>query len=254
MFARDRPVYVPGGGSPVSDPLLSLEGVRAGYDLTEVLRGVDLAVEDGSVVSLVGRNGVGKTTTLRSIVGNVTPTAGTITFDGEDVTDLPTEQTIQRGVTFVPEDRRVFPGLSVRENIEMGRLGSGGNSSVDEVLETFENLQEREGSYGSVLSGGEQQMLAIARALVADPELLLLDEPTEGLAPYIVRDIEDIIRELNDEGITVLLVEQNIPVALDVSEYTYILEKGRIVHEGPAGAVRENEEILDRHLGVGSVE
>ncbi len=238
----------------MTDPLLSLAGVRAGYDLTEVLRGVDMTVEEGSVVSLVGRNGVGKTTTLRSIVGNVSPTAGTITFDGEDITDLPTEQTIQRGITFVPEDRRVFPGLTVRENIEMGRLGAGGETSVDEVLETFENLKERADSHGSVLSGGEQQMLAIARALVADPDLLLLDEPTEGLAPYIVRDIEDIIRELNDQGITVLLVEQNIPVALEVSEYTYILEKGRIVHEGPAASVRENTAVLDRHLGVGSVE
>ncbi|PSQ60445.1 MAG: ABC transporter ATP-binding protein [Halobacteriales archaeon SW_9_67_25] len=238
----------------MTDPLLSLTGVRAGYDLTEVLRGVEMTVEEGSVVSLVGRNGVGKTTTLRAIVGNVTPTAGTVTFDGGDITQLPTERTIQRGITFVPEDRRVFPGLSVRENIEMGRLGAGGETSVDEVLETFENLKEREDSYGSVLSGGEQQMLAIARALVADPELLLLDEPTEGLAPYIVRDIEDIIRELNDQGITVLLVEQNIPVALDVSEYTYILGKGRIVHEGPAAAVREDTDVLDRHLGVGSVE
>ena len=238
----------------MTDPLLSLTGVRAGYDLTEVLRGVEMTVEEGSVVSLVGRNGVGKTTTLRAIVGNVTPTAGTVTFDGGDITQLPTERTIQRGITFVPEDRRVFPGLSVRENIEMGRLGAGGETSVDEVLETFENLKEREDSYGSVLSGGEQQMLAIARALVADPELLLLDEPTEGLAPYIVRDIEDIIRKLNDQGITVLLVEQNIPVALDVSEYTYILGKGRIVHEGPAAAVREDTDVLDRHLGVGSVE
>jgi branched-chain amino acid transport system ATP-binding protein len=238
----------------VSDPLLSLRGVRAGYGLTEVLQGVDVAIEEGSVVSLVGRNGVGKTTTLRSIVGNVTPTAGRITFDGEDVTDLPTEDTIRRGITFVPEDRRVFPGLTVRENVEMGRVGVGSEQSVDEVLDTFENLREHQHSRGSVLSGGEQQMLAIARALVADPDLLLLDEPTEGLAPYVVRDIEDIIGELNAEGITVLLVEQNIPVALDVSEYTYILEKGRIVHEGPSSSVRDDQEVLDRHLGVGAVE
>jgi len=238
----------------VTDPLLSLEGIHAGYELTEVLRGVDLHVPEGSVVSLVGRNGVGKTTTLRAIVGNVTPTAGTVTFDGEDITGLPTEGTVQRGITFVPEDRRVFPGLTVRENVELGRLGAGADTSVEDVLDTFGNLRERADSPGSVLSGGEQQMLAIARALVADPDLLLLDEPTEGLAPYIVRDIEDIIRDLNAEGITVLLVEQNIPVALEVSTYTYILEKGRIVHEGPAERVRENEEVLDRHLGVGSVE
>jgi len=238
------------------DPLLSIEGLQAGYGLTTVLQGVDLDVDRGSVVALVGRNGVGKTTTLRSIVGNVTPSGGTITFDGEDITRLDTVETIQRGIAFVPEDRRVFPGLTVRENIEMGHLGvnATGGPSVDEVLDTFENLAQHEHSEGSVLSGGEQQMLAIARALVADPALLLLDEPTEGLAPYIVRQIEEIIDELNDEGITVLLVEQNIPVALDVAEYAYILEKGQIVHDGTTEALREDEDVLDRHLGVGAVE
>jgi branched-chain amino acid transport system ATP-binding protein len=144
--------------------------------------------------------------------------------------------------------------LTVRENVEMGRVGVGAERSVDEVLGAFENLEEQQHSRGSALSGGEQQMLAIARALVAEPDLLLLDEPTEGLAPYVVRDIERIIRELNDDGITVLLVEQNIPVALEVSEYTYILEKGRVVHEGTTESVRGNEDVLDRHLGVGAVD
>jgi branched-chain amino acid transport system ATP-binding protein len=237
-----------------ADPLLSLEAVHAGYGLTRVLTGVDVAVDRGSIVSLVGRNGVGKTTTLRAIVGDVIPTRGTVSFDGLDVTTLETESTIRKGITFVPEDRRIFPGLTVRENVEMGRLGgaSSDGPSVDDVLDTFENLREREDRLGSHLSGGEQQMLAIARALVADPDLLLLDEPTEGLAPNIVRDVEDIVRDLNDRGITVLLVEQNIPVALDVSEYTYVLAKGEIVHEGSADEVRENEAVLDRHLGVGS--
>jgi len=236
------------------DPLLELADVRAGYGKTTVLTGVDMVVDRGSVVSLVGRNGVGKTTTLRAIVGNITPTGGTITFDGTDITRLPTERTIGAGITFVPEDRRIFPGLTVRENIEMGAVSAGSSAgpSVDEVLETFENLEEHQDKPGSHLSGGEQQMLAIARALVADPKLLLLDEPTEGLAPYIVRDIEDIIRDLNEQGITVLVVEQNIPVALEVSDYTYILEKGHIVHEGPAAEVGENEQVLDRHLGMGS--
>ncbi len=239
----------------MSDPLLDLAGVRAGYGLTTVLRGVDLAVDRGSVVSLVGRNGVGKTTTLRAIVGNVTPEAGTITFDGEDITGLRTERTIGKGITFVPEDRRIFPGLTVRENVEMGQLAarSADAPSVEEVLATFENLDQRRDRLGSHLSGGEQQMLAIARALVADPDLLLLDEPTEGLAPYIVRDIERIIGELNDDGITVLLVEQNIPVALAVSDYTYILAKGEIVHEGRSSQVRDEEAVLERHLGMGSV-
>lgn len=240
----------------MSDPLLAVEDVHAGYGLTEVLQGVSFDVDRGSVVALVGRNGVGKTTTLRSIVGNLNPTSGRITFDGEEITGLATENTVRKGITFVPEDRRVFPGLTVRENIEMGQHGvpTEGGPSVDAVLDRFENLREREGSYGSVLSGGEQQMLAIARALVADPDLLLLDEPTEGLAPFIVREIEAIIRELNDDGITVLLVEQNIPVALDVADHAHILAHGEIVHSGPAAAVRDDDELLDRHLGVGAIE
>lgn len=240
----------------MTDPLLSLKDVKAGYGLTKVLQGVTLDVDEGSVVSLVGRNGVGKTTTLRSIVGNVTPSAGTITFDGSNITRASIEDTIRESIAFVPEDRRVFPGLTVRENIEMGQIGSGTDTgpSVDEVLDMFENLREREDSYGSVLSGGEQQMLTIGRALIADPDLLLLDEPTEGLAPYIVRQIEDIIEDLNDEGITILLVEQNIPIALDVSEYTYILENGAIVHEGSSEEIREDKAVLDKHLGVGTTE
>ena len=235
--------------------LLSVEDVHAGYGLTEVLQGVSFDVERGSVAALVGRNGVGKTTTLRTIVGNLTPSAGRIGFDGEDITELPTEKTIGKGITFVPEDRRVFPGLTVRENIEMGRLGVAADGpSVDAVLDRFENLRERENSYGSVLSGGEQQMLAIARALIADPDLLLLDEPTEGLAPFVVRQIEDVIRELNADGITVLLVEQNIPVALDVADRAHILAKGEIIHSGSAADVRDDEELLDRHLGVGTMD
>ncbi|WP_340100072.1 ABC transporter ATP-binding protein [Salinibaculum salinum] len=240
----------------MSDPILSLEDVEAGYGLTKVLQGVTMDVERGGVVSLVGRNGVGKTTTLRSIVGNITPSAGTITFDGDDVTTMSTEETIRKGITFVPEERRIFPELTVRENIEMGQIGANKSTgpSIDEVLDMFENLREREDSHGSVLSGGEQQMLAIGRALIADPDLLLLDEPTEGLAPYIVRQIEEIIEDLNDQGITVLVVEQNIPVALGVSDYAYILEKGHIVHEGPAKEVRENQDVLDKHLGVGTAD
>ena len=237
----------------MSDELLSLENVQAGYGLTQVLQGVTLDIERGSVVSLVGRNGVGKTTTLRSIVGNISPTGGTITFDGEDITTTSTEKTIRNGIAFVPEERRIFPELTVRENIEMGRLGvdASGGPSVDAILDMFENLKEREDSHGSVLSGGEQQMLAIGRALTADPDLLLLDEPTEGLAPYVVRQIEEIIEDLHDQGITILVVEQNIPVALDVSDYTYILEKGQIVHEGASADVRDNQDVLDKHLGVG---
>lgn len=236
----------------MSEPLLSLRDVHAGYGMTDVLQGVTLDVDNRSVVSLAGRNGVGKTTTLRSIIGNVTPTGGTIIFDDTEITTMNTEDTVRKGLAFVPEKRRIFPELTVRENIEMGRIGvdSSGGPSVGEVLDMFEKLAKREHKNGSVLSGGEQQMLAIGRALTADPELLLLDEPTEGIAPYIVRQIEDIIGDLNDQGITILLVEQNIPVALDVSDYIYILEKGHIVHEGPTDEVKNDDDILDKHLGV----
>ena len=240
----------------MTDPLLAVEDLHAGYGLTEVLQGVSFDVDRGSVVTLVGRNGVGKTTTLRTIVGNLAPTSGRIAFDGEEIAGLATERTVRKGITFVPEDRRVFPGLTVRENVEMGQHGvpTEGGPSVERVLDRFANLREREHSYGSVLSGGEQQMLAIARALIADPDLLLLDEPTEGLAPFIVREIEAIIRELNDDGITVLLVEQNIPVALDVADHAHILAHGEIVHSGPAAALREDDDLLDRHLGVGAID
>jgi len=232
----------------VSDPLLSLRGVRGGYGPTEVLRGVDLTVERGQVATLVGRNGVGKTTTMRAITGNVTPTAGSVTLDGTDITTTGPEATARAGIAFVPEDRRVFPGLTVRENIEMGALRApGGSTTVEDVLDTFENLRERADSQASVLSGGEQQMLAIGRALVAEPELLLLDEPTEGLAPYVVRRIESVIGELD---MAVLLVEQNVPVALDVADHAYLMDRGSVVHHGPASAVSENDELLNRHLGV----
>jgi branched-chain amino acid transport system ATP-binding protein len=233
----------------VSEPLLSVRGVRGGYGLTEVLQGVDLEVDAGSVSTLIGRNGVGKTTTMRAIMGNIEPSAGTITFDGADITDDGPEATVQRGIGFVPEERRIFPGLTVRENIQMGTLGSGaGETTVDDVLDTFENLRERADSHASVLSGGEQQMLAIGRALVADPDLLLLDEPTEGLAPFVVRQIEDVIDGLE---MAVLLVEQNVQVALEVAEYAYVMDRGQIVYDGPAAALQADDETLSRYLGVG---
>jgi branched-chain amino acid transport system ATP-binding protein len=241
----------------VSDPLLSVRDLVSGYGSTRVLQGVDLDVPDGSVVTLIGRNGVGKTTTLRSILGSVTPTSGTVTFDGRDITGLSPEKTAQAGVALVPEERRVFPGLTVRENVEIGRIGGRRDvekPSVDEIIDEFENLQRHRESKGSSLSGGEQQMLAIARALVSAPDLLMLDEPTEGLAPSIVKQVQRKIGELNDEGVTILLVEQNVQVALDAADYVYILDKGQVVHEGDADEVASEEGVLDRYLGVSAVE
>jgi branched-chain amino acid transport system ATP-binding protein len=239
------------------DPLLSVRDLVSGYGSTRVLRGVDLDVPRGSVVTLIGRNGVGKTTTLRTILGTVTPTSGSVTFDGEDITSLSPERTAQAGVALVPEERRIFPGLTVTENVEIGRLGGRRDTdkpTVDEIVDEFENLRRHRGSRGSSLSGGEQQMLAIARALVSAPRLLMLDEPTEGLAPTIVQQVRRKIGELNREGTTILLVEQNVGVALDVADYVYILDKGQVVHEGSAGQVRENDAVLDRYLGVSTVE
>ena len=237
----------------MTDPLLELRDVEAGYGETQVLDGVSLDVQTGETVSLIGRNGVGKTTTLRSILGAVTPTGGQITYDGEDVTTLDPVETVRRGIGLVPEERRVFPGLSVEENLRIGSYGGSdtpNRRSVDEVLDTFENLSRRRESRGVDLSGGEQQMLSIGRALVAGADLLMLDEPTEGLAPLIVDAVADLVEEINDEGITVLLVEQNVSVALELADRVYILDKGDVVYEGTPAELDDDESILDRYLGV----
>jgi branched-chain amino acid transport system ATP-binding protein len=237
----------------LADPSLRLSKVVAGYGDTEVLHGIDFDVGTGEVVVLVGRNGAGKTTTLRSIVGNIPPRSGQIRFDGENITDLGPEETVKHGIAIVPEERRIFPGLSVRENLELARLGGTENAAgrdLDEVFETFENLREHQYSPGSQLSGGEQQMLAIARALVSGADLLLLDEPTEGLAPLIVQRVEEVIRELGKAEQTVLLVEQNAQVALNVADYVYVIDNGDIVFEGTATEIRGDEEVLNRYLGV----
>lgn len=236
-----------------ADPLLSVENVDAGYGETQVLRDLSLSVDEGEVVSLVGRNGAGKTTTLRAIVGILTPTSGSITYRGTDITTLGATETVGQGIALVPEERRIFPELSVRENLELADHGGSAEAdslSVGEALETFENLQERASNPGSSLSGGEQQMLAIARALVGGADLVLLDEPTEGLAPYIVRDVMEIVEELNERGITVLLVEQNVHACLELADRNYVINQGEIVYEGSSAELEDNEEVLDKYLGV----
>ena len=236
-----------------AEPLLSVEGVDSGYGETQVLRNMSFAVDEGEIVSLVGRNGAGKTTTLRTIMGVISPTSGEITYRGEDIGDLDATETAQRGISFVPEERRIFPELTVMENLEIARIGGSDEAdamSIGEVLDMFENLKERTENEGSALSGGEQQMLAIARALVGGADLILLDEPTEGLAPYIVQDVMDIVSELNEQGITVLLVEQNVHVGLSLADRNYVINQGEIVYEGTSAELEANEEILDKYLGV----
>jgi branched-chain amino acid transport system ATP-binding protein len=243
------------GGSDRSgeEPLLAVENVDAGYGETQVLRDLSLSVYEGEVVSLVGRNGAGKTTTLRTINGILEPTAGSIVYRGTDISGLGPAETAKRGISLVPEERQIFPDLTVRENLELAAFGGseGAHSvSIQEVLELFENLQDRIGNPGSSLSGGEQQMLSIARALVAGADLVLLDEPTEGLAPYIVQDVMDIVGEVNDRGITVLLVEQNVEVALELADRNYVLNQGEIVWEGTPEQLEASKSVLDRYLGV----
>jgi len=232
---------------------LAVEGLCAGYGETEVLRDVSLEVPSGEVVALVGRNGAGKTTTLRTIIGSVPARAGTVRFRGEDITDIGPEPTVRQGIGIVPEERRVFPGLTVAENLKLGAVGGGDadhGRSIDEVLAAFDELADRRDAQGQHLSGGEQQMLAIGRTLVAGADLLLLDEPTEGLAPMIVDRVTDLVRALNDDGITVLLVEQNLAVAMELADRIYVLDQGETVFEGTPADLEANPDVRDRHLGV----
>jgi branched-chain amino acid transport system ATP-binding protein len=236
----------------VSDPLLSVEDLHAAYGETPVLTGVTLSIERGQVASLIGRNGAGKTTTLRSVMGILRPTEGAVVFNGEDVTDLREHQKTTRGVRLVPEERRLFPDLTVTENLRMGALATDeGVFTIDEAFEAFPRLDERRELPANHLSGGEQQMLAIARALVGRTDLLLLDEPTEGLAPQIVEDVLEIIGRIVDEGVTVLLAEQNIRAAMAVADRHHVIDKGEIVFEGTTADLEGDEELQERHLGVG---
>jgi branched-chain amino acid transport system ATP-binding protein len=236
----------------VSDPLLSVEDLHAAYGETPVLTGVTLSIERGQVASLIGRNGAGKTTTLRSVMGILRPTEGAVVFNGEDVTDLREHQKTKRGVRLVPEERRLFPDLTVTENLRMGALATDeGVFTIDEAFEAFPRLDERRELPANHLSGGEHQMLAIARALVGRTDLLLLDEPTEGLAPQIVEDVLEIIGRIVDEGVTVLLAEQNIRAAMAVADRHHVIDKGEIVFEGTTADLEGDEELQERHLGVG---
>lgn len=233
--------------------LLSVEGLEAGYETGQVLFGVDLEIESGELVSLLGRNGAGKTTTLRAIAGATEPAVmgGTISFDDEQLTGLAPYRIAQRGISLVPESRRCFPRLSVVENIRLAINHASDPKDLETVLDFFPELSEMREKHAQNMSGGEQQMLAIARALAANPRLMLLDEPFEGLAPYIVRRIEDIIAEINNEQeIAVLLVEQNVAAAVAVSDRHYILNEGRIVASISTEELRANEEIRQRYLGV----
>jgi branched-chain amino acid transport system ATP-binding protein len=234
--------------------LLKLENVNTYYGLSHILQDVSLEVDENEIVTLVGRNGAGKTTTLKSILGITPVRSGRVWFDGKDISSLATHLIIQRGISYVPEERRIFPGLSVRENIRVALLKSKNRDREEEMIERvgeyFPVLKQRLSQEGTSLSGGEQQMLAIARSLVTDPKLMLIDEPTEGLMPLLVELIAEIVLTIHREGVTVLLVEQNMEMALTISHRAYVMDEGRIQTFGPAQDILADEEIQHRYLSV----
>jgi branched-chain amino acid transport system ATP-binding protein len=219
-----------------------------------VLQDVFLEVEVNEIVTLVGRNGAGKTTTLKSVLGITPVRSGKVFFQGEDISKLPTHLIIQRGISYVPEERRIIPGLTVRENLKLALLKSGNrhreNEMIERVSQYFPVLQKRLTQEGTSLSGGEQQMLAIGRALVTDPALMLIDEPSEGLMPILVEMIGQIVQTIQRQGVTVLLVEQNMEMALSISHRAYVMDEGRIQTFGPAQDILADEEIQRRYLSV----
>jgi branched-chain amino acid transport system ATP-binding protein len=235
--------------------MLRIRDVHAGYGATPILFGVSLEVQPGEAVALLGKNGMGKTTLMKTAMGFLKPWRGTIEYDGVDLTRLTPHDIARLGIGFVPENRRIFPGLTVRENLELGLSASSNRSDalrrqrLDEVFAHFPRLKERIDQAGKTLSGGEQQMLAIARVMMAGARLILMDEPTQGLAPAFIRHIRDMVGELKRLGVTVLLVEQNARVALSVCDRGYIMEKGSIVFEASSHELRESP-VTREKLGV----
>jgi branched-chain amino acid transport system ATP-binding protein len=243
-----------GGGGNGSAPALEMRGVDVFYGRIQALRGVSLTVGHGEIVALIGSNGAGKTTTLRTISGLVRPSRGAVLLDGREVQGLGAEQIARAGVGHSPEGRRLFPRMTVRENLEMGayarRDDSGVRADFDRIYTLFPRLRERQGQVAGSLSGGEQQMVAIGRALMARPRVLLLDEPSLGLAPILVDTIFEVIREINKAGTTVLLIEQNARMALATARRAYVLETGSIAMQGPAAELAESEEVRRAYLGM----
>jgi branched-chain amino acid transport system ATP-binding protein len=229
--------------------VLEVEEVHTYYGGSHVLQGVSLTVGAGEVLTILGRNGMGKTTLIRSIVGFTPPRRGRVRFKGEDITRWPPFRMVNLGMALVPQGRRVFPSLSVRENLEVARRGRG-RWTLEGVYDVFPRLRERAGNRANKLSGGEQQMLAIGRALMSNPELLLMDEPTEGLAPLLVREVGRVLGELKKAGLSILLVEQNLPLALSVADRVHVLSRGQIVYSGTPAGLMANEEVKSRYLGV----
>jgi len=250
----ETPAQAAGTSGDGGRPLLSVQDINTYYGAIQALRGISLEVHEGEIVTLIGSNGAGKSTTLRSISGITPPKNGRIVFQGREISQLPAHEVAEMGIAQSPEGRRVFPRMTVLENLEMGaftrRDTSAIRGDIDRVYELFPRLKEREKQKAGTMSGGEQQMLAMGRALMAQPSLLLLDEPSLGLAPVIVDKIYEIIREINQQGVTILLVEQNANYALDVSARGYVLETGTVALTDKSSVLRDDERVKTAYLGA----
>ncbi len=241
--------------APAATPLVEVDGIHTYYGKSHILHGVSLTVAPGEVVGLLGRNGVGKSTTLKTIMGLVRPSQGTVVLEGRAVAGLPAYKLARRGIGYVPEDRRIFRLLTVMENLRTGLDREGMTEEkrrtlLDKVFAFFPVLGERRNQAGGTLSGGEQQMLAIARAMMLEPKIILLDEPTEGLMPRMVSQIRNIIELLHNEGVAILLVEQNVPLTLAASQRIYIMEKGSVRHQCAASEIDLHHPVIKQYLGV----
>ncbi|MDH0686341.1 ABC transporter ATP-binding protein [Achromobacter animicus] len=231
--------------------MLAVNNIHTYYGDSHVLRGVSLEVKPGTVTSILGRNGAGKTTTVLSVMGYLKPRRGSISYSGEPIAGLPSHRISRMGLGFVPQERGVFPSLSVEENLTVAaRAGRDGRWTLERIYELFPRLEERRNNRGFQLSGGEQQMVAIARALMLNPSIIILDEPSEGLAPMIVDEIVEILRKMKSEGMAILLIEQNLSVALDLGDIHYVLSKGEVCFTGTSDSLRNNERVLSDHLSV----
>jgi len=231
--------------------MLKIENLKVNYGGIEAVKGISFNVDEGSIVTLIGANGAGKSTTLRTITGLVSPASGKISFKGEDITGKKTNEIVSKGVTLVPEGRRVFPDLTVLENLKVGAYLRKDDLTEDIkwVYSLFPRLEERSWQAAGTLSGGEQQMLAVGRALMSRPKLMMMDEPSLGLAPIVVKGIFDIIKEINKQGVTILLIEQNANMALHIADMGYVLETGRITLSGPGKELLKDEAVKKAYLG-----
>ncbi|MBQ9429324.1 MAG: ABC transporter ATP-binding protein [Clostridia bacterium] len=231
--------------------MLEINDLSVAYGGIQAIKGIHLEAESGSIVTLIGSNGAGKSSTLRSIAGIVKAKSGQVLFEGENILGMSPDQIVKRGITLVPEGRRVFPNLSVYENLRIGAYLRKDNieSDLDYVYSLFPRLKERSWQMAGTLSGGEQQMLAVGRALMARPKLIMMDEPSLGLAPLVVQGIFDIIRTINKDGITVLLIEQNANMALKIADHAYVMQTGEIIMEGSGAELLENEQVKEAYLG-----